>query len=452
MRRGAEPSNPEHDTLLSVHRTTRLLSLLLASAATACSGDDPPEPACTDCDEPVAVRVGEGHACALTEQGKVACWGTNEAGQLGQGHTRSIDAVAEGPAFVDLGAGRTATAVAAGPQFTCVLLDDSTVKCWGQNGSGQLGQGDTTSRGGAPSETGDALPPVLGADGQPLRARTIAAGQGTTCVIGTDDRVTCWGNNSYGQLGPTETAVNVPRPTVPVDVGAGLVPKEIEIGGPGGAHVCVVLGGPRSGLKCWGYNGVGALGRGDTSPLGPTELGDAMPWVDLGSDFGPAADQAKIAAIALGHRSSCALAPTGVVKCWGYGKYGLGSTNEDVGNEPGEMGDALPAVPLGGPAKSLFAGGFHFCAVMQDDSVICWGRNDVGQLGLDAADDRGVRAGDALAPALGVTGVAGGGGDELATCVLSGGAVWCWGGGPLGGGLGDAPGEMAQVAAFGVGP
>lgn len=417
--------------------------------ASACPADEETTPPCTTCDAPASLSVGEGHACVVTEAGRVACWGANDAGQLGLGHTRTIDPLVDGLAFVDLGSGRTALAVAAGPQFTCALLADASVKCWGLNGSGQLGLGDTDSRGDQPDEMGDALAAVRDESGGVVLARWIAAGQGTACAIRTDDRITCWGNNSYGQLGPAETAVNVPIPRAAVEVGAGLVPQQIQIGGPGGAHVCVVLAGPASGLKCWGYNGVGALGQGDTDPLAPSEFGDAMPWVDLGSDFGPAPDQATIADLAVGHRSTCARAPNGVVKCWGYGKYGLGSGDDDIGNQAGEMGDALGAVPLPGPAAGLFAGGFHFCAILDDGTVTCWGRNDAGQLGLNAADDRGNEPGEALAPADSIRRARAGGGDELATCALDDtGELRCWGGGVLGGGLGDAPGEMASVKPF----
>jgi alpha-tubulin suppressor-like RCC1 family protein len=421
----------------------------LLSGDAGCSSDpvetEPPPDDCHACPHAVAISIGEGHACALSSDGHAYCWGENGSGQLGVGHTAPVDPAAGPLTPVDLGEGRSAYDLASGPQFNCAILDDLSVKCWGENGSGQLGTGDREARGDTPAELGDALQPVRDATGEIVRANRVAVGQGTACVIRVDNRVTCWGNNSYGQLGPTETAIDVPIPAAAIEVGTGLEPKRIAIGGPGGAHVCVVLAGARSGLKCWGYNGVGALGQGDTEPLASTEFGDAMPWVDLGGDFGAAPDQAEITDVVLGHRSSCALAPNGVVKCWGYGAYGLGSNNADLGTEPGQMGDALAAVPLGRSAFTIFAGGFHFCAQFDDFTVMCWGRNDAGQLGVEATDDRGDEP-EPLSRALLATGSLGGGGDELATCVLDGeGGIWCWGGGTLGRGLGDAPGEMAAV-------
>ncbi len=429
----------------------RILRSLLSAGVVArlsmgCSDDETEPPPGDECARTTQLSVGEGHACLRGADGAVRCFGANEYGQLGLGHVRPIDPATDGYQAVDLGAGRTATQIAVGPQFSCAILDDATIKCWGANSSGQLGQGDTSARGDEPGELGDALAPVRMATGEPVLARFIAAGQGTACAIRLDDRITCWGNNSYGQLGPGRMEIDVPIPDSTIDVGTGAVPSSMQIGGPGGAHVCTVVGGAEQGLKCWGYNGVGGLGLGNNLPLTPEQLGDMMPWVDLGSSFGPPG-ASSVAEVALGHRSSCARSSSGIVKCWGYGFYGLGSGNEDLGNEPMEMGDALPEVPLPGPATTLFAGGYHFCATMEDGGVICWGRNGEGQLGLDATDSRGDEAVEPLARALLPAKATEGAGDELASCIVEAsacGEVWCWGGG-LGRGIGDAPGEMESL-------
>ncbi len=75
--------------------------------------------------------AGEGHACFLLSDGRVFCFGANESGQLGLGHTRALDPRAEPFVAVDLGTDHTATQIAVGPQFSCALLDDATIKCWG---------------------------------------------------------------------------------------------------------------------------------------------------------------------------------------------------------------------------------------------------------------------------------------------------------------------------------
>jgi len=109
-----------------------------------------------------AVAAAGDHSCALFDDGSLKSWGQNANGGLGLG-----DLVARGnmpgqmgdalPA-VSLGTSHTAHAVVTGSGFTCALLDDSSVKCWGFGGL--LGLGDTTSRGGQPGDMGDSLPAV----------------------------------------------------------------------------------------------------------------------------------------------------------------------------------------------------------------------------------------------------------------------------------------------------
>jgi alpha-tubulin suppressor-like RCC1 family protein len=104
----------------------------------------------------IAVAAGRDHTCALLADGGVACWGQNDAGQLGLGdsHPRGRDDAAF--TRVDLG-GRFATTVTTGRSHTCALLDDGMVACWGANESGQLGLGDTRNRGDRPGQMGKAL-------------------------------------------------------------------------------------------------------------------------------------------------------------------------------------------------------------------------------------------------------------------------------------------------------
>ena len=130
-----------------------------------------------------AIAAGGNHTCAILDTAAVKCWGENGSGQLGQGNTADRG---DGPgemgdnlAPIDLGTGRTATAIAAGAGHTCAILDDGEVKCWGQNGSGQLAQGDTATRGDGPGEMGDDLDPT---DILP-DAIAIAAGQLHTCAL-----------------------------------------------------------------------------------------------------------------------------------------------------------------------------------------------------------------------------------------------------------------------------
>jgi len=196
-------------------------------------------------------------------------------------------------------------------------------------------------------------------------------------------------------------------------------------------------------VKCWGSNAYGQLGLGDTTDRGAyaIQLGDALPFVALGQG-------ANVDKVALGYSHACALLTNGEVKCWGsgeFGKLGYGDVT-NRGDEPGEMGDALPAVDLGAGSKAVevSVGHFHSCALLEGGAVKCWGRNDFGQLGQGDTNDRGDSPGE-LGDALATVNL---GTDESAvalsvsgshSCVaLASGRVKCWGANHFGQlGLGD---------------
>jgi alpha-tubulin suppressor-like RCC1 family protein len=135
------------------------------------------------------VSAGYEHACALLDDKSVKCWGGNWYGQLGLGDKKYRG---DGPGemgdnlpTVDLGTGRTATAIATGAHHTCVILDDKSVKCWGAGYDGRLGLGDTNNRGDEPGEMGDNLPTVDLDTGR--TATAITPGRDHTCVL-LDDK------------------------------------------------------------------------------------------------------------------------------------------------------------------------------------------------------------------------------------------------------------------------
>ena len=150
-------------------------------------------------------------------------------------------------------------------------------------------------------------------------------------------------------------------------------------------HTCAVL--DDDSVKCWGYNSAGQLGLGDTNYRGDDwyEMGDNLLAVNLGTGR-------KVKAISAGGSHTCAVLDDDSVKCWGYnyyGQLGLGDTNIR-GDNWNEMGDNLPAVNLGTgrKAKAISAGGSYTCAALDDGSVKCWGYND-GRLGIGYLNNRG---------------------------------------------------------------
>jgi alpha-tubulin suppressor-like RCC1 family protein len=183
-----------------------------------------------------ALVAGGAHNCVLTSQGGVKCWGANDSGQLGDGthdyHNTPVD-------VVSLSSG--VQAIAAGGSHTCALLISGGAKCWGDNNSGQLGDGTTTEY--------DTLVDVKGLSGGEV---AIGGGALHTCALTSAGGVECWGDNNDGQLGDgTTTAHFTPMKVV------GLTGSVVELS-VGGYHTCVVTA--SGSAKCWGGNFSGQLG------------------------------------------------------------------------------------------------------------------------------------------------------------------------------------------------
>ena len=349
-----------------------------------------------------AIAVGAGHACAILDGGAVKCWGANAVGQLGLGDTNARGdqpgEMGDSLPTVALGTGRTAVAISAASGFTCVVLDNGAVKCWGGNVRGRLGLGDTAARGDGPGEMGDDLPAIELGTGRTAVAIGTASDVGLdiwshACALLDDGAVKCWGVNDTGQLGLGDTVTRGDQPgemgdSLPsVQLGFGRTAIAIAIGG---THSCAHL--DDGAVKCWGANDEGQLGLGDDLPRGgsPAQMGDALLPISLGSGR-------IVVALSAGDASACVRFADASVTCWGYnfwGRLGLGD-QLSRGNDPGEMGDALPAVALGvgRHVRVLAVGPAHQCVILDDDSVKCWGFNSSGELGYGDVQPRGLSPG-----------------------------------------------------------
>ncbi len=331
------------------------------------------------------------HACAILDNDSLKCWGRNSKGQLGLGdkENRGDDAneMGDNLSTVNLGTGRTAKKVALGKEHTCAILDNGSVKCWGKNNKGQLGLGDKNYRGDGSNKMGDNLPVVNLGMGR--TAKDIRAGKDHTCVLLDNDSLKCWGENGFGQLGlgdnnnrgdgPNEMGDNLPV----VNLGANRIIKAVRAGA---ENTCVIL--QNNELICWGYNFYGQLGKGHKNYVGarPGEIGSTLLAIDLGTGR-------TVRRVAVGENNICAILDNQSVKCWGDnsdGGLGLGDL-ESRGDESNEMGDNLPTVNLGTglKAKDIAAGRSHVCVVLQDDGIKCWGGGYYGQLGQEHRDDIG---------------------------------------------------------------
>ncbi len=320
------------------------------------------------------LALGLRHGCALLETGDVICWGDNSRGQLGVGDTAARVPDVDELSSVQLGGGVRVQSITAAGDRSCALLAGGDVKCWG---SGVYGPGtpDIGNVGDEPNEMGDALAPLdLGAD---LHAAELTASTTGICIAFEDDSLKCWGTNNSGQLGQGDTQA---RGDEPDEWGDQLTPFRL---GPGQVshlqggyeHYCALVSEPegRAQVKCWGWNGSGQLGLGDTDNRGdePDEMGDALPPARLGD--------AQPADVAVGFAHSCALFDDGRVKCWGEGARNLlGTGKSNVGDTEATVDNAMPTLDFGDQSVVQLVAADHFsCVRFENGEFACWGEWEI---------------------------------------------------------------------------
>jgi alpha-tubulin suppressor-like RCC1 family protein len=354
-----------------------------------------------------SITVGEQHSCALLNDASIRCWGDNEYNQLGNG-SRDACGLASGSLTpcsmtpIEVLEITNAEVVAAGSAHTCAVMSSGSVQCWGGNDNGQLGNrsSDTCATPAGTAFSCSATPTaVLGI----TSATAVAAGGWHTCAVLRSGSVQCWGLNDYGQLGNGATSNSL----VPVEVSGITNARSVASNT---HHSCAVL---RSGsVQCWGYNYNGQLGDGTTAnSLVPVTVSGIT----------------NAEAIATGSLHTCALLNGGSIRCWGVDQEGqLGNNSRATcGSSPGTVYRCSP-IPLtvSGITDAVFvsAGQAHTCAVLSSGSVQCWGWNNAGQLANGTTINSFVPV--TIPSVTDAASVAAGSYDSCA--VLSSGSVQCW--------------------------
>jgi len=350
------------------------------------------------------VSSGSNHTCGVGGvPGSIAynvayCWGDNSSGQLGNGTT--INSATPVP----VSGGLSFSTVSAGGNQTCGLTTDGVTYCWGDNSSGQLGNGTTTSSS-VPSR-------VAGGHG----FTRVSVGDKHVCAESGDGGTVphCWGDNSSGQLG-NGTMTNSPVP-VPVTIniaGGRYPPGYSSIAGvsAGSSHTCATASGNEGFITystsiCWGDNGSGQLGNGTT-------INSAVP-VALSVTPGVAFSAGTFFTCTYSSGPNAAM----FQYCWGnngVGQLGNGTTTNST----------TPVLIAGGISfTSISSGGMHACGVGGVAGAYCWGGNSSGQLGNGTMTNSAMPV--AVAGNLEFLTVSAGGSH---TCGISGieGGTYCWG-------------------------
>lgn len=247
-----------------------------------------------------SVSVSYSGACAIRTDRTLWCWGSNLYGQLGLGNYTDQHS----PAQVGTAASwaTVSNQVAA---TACATRTDGTLWCWGDNTEGELGIGSTISQP-SPVQVGTAT----------TWATVSTDGSLYTCATRTNGTLWCWGDNTFGELGTSNTVSELS----PVRVGSAA--NWVSVSAGNGANTCALRAG--GALWCWGANYGGELGNGNsTQELSPVQIGTATSWTS----------------VARGEGSGCATQADHTLWCWGnnfFGQLGLGDTTDRL--TPTEVG------------------------------------------------------------------------------------------------------------------
>ena len=345
-----------------------------------------------------AIGAAYNYTCVVMDNNEMKCWGRGSQGYLGNGNDANTHSPI-GVNQVDSQSCCITDVVETSPDghHTPALTSNGTVYLWGEDAWGQIGHGHISCFGSCWNPHG---PSVMAGSRTFV---TVVTGIHHTCAITEPDMgVWCWGNNEVGQLGTG-------------DNNARNAPTQIEL--PAGRHAvsinaafdstCVLLDNG-SGM-CWGKNVNGNLGDGTYNDRNAPSHISILPT------------NRSIVALDLGPFHTCAILDDGTVNCWGtneYGTFGDGSTNNSTYPRAAQL-------PTGRTAISIDAGLGHTCAILDDSSAACWGRNDYGQLGDGTTNNSTTPVIVSMPSGLGVAEISAG---SRHTCaVATNASVYCWG-------------------------
>jgi alpha-tubulin suppressor-like RCC1 family protein len=391
------------------------------------------------------LSAGSLHTCARKHDGTAWCWGDPEDGQLGDGETGPAARFSPVEVIVDLGTRAPLSDVvelAAGNEQTCARSGGGGLWCWGLNDYGELGNGNTTR---------SDLPVVVGTSGAPFAGASsvrASARSQFSCSLKGDRSVWCWGRNDSGQVGDDSVAANVVPQVVVARSGSQLPLTDSQAIAVGGEHACALSTG--SALVCWGANMSNQLGDGTTTNrLAP-----------VAAKRNPTDPLSGVLAVAASLGTTCALlqGSPATVWCWGAndrGQCGTGTATASPVIYPAQVVRLSDNLALTGVTQ-LSAGIAHFCARTADGRAWCWGGNQNGEAGNQTSSDLAAAVTvlrDGGMPLENVESVSCGG---THTCALqSDGTPLCWGANQVGqlgrsqlAGPANVPGQVAITAAM----
>lgn len=345
------------------------------------------------------ISAGDDITCGI-KNGDVYCWGNNSVGQMGVGTTGGTRTL---PALT-LDQAADFTEVSAGSSYACAINTNKELYCWGNNGSGNLGDGTKDTR---------TLPVLIGTGFVQVRAQAVSYVNKTTCALKDDNFIYCWGNNGSGQVGDGTTTERL----VPTATFGGYEFDDVSLGT---LHACGKL--TDGGLRCWGsnsynWNPLGGLGNGVyitnnsvnkpelvlggdsfttvsagwNATCGVNSLGRVKCWGDFNRGF--MADPAghirlvpmvsdlgeSYSQMATGPGGNCGITSAGLLKCWGgWDGYDPAYRTQSIGDGTNILRTSPVVIDRGRVYTQVSSGGQYSCGIRDTGFIYCWGKINGG--------------------------------------------------------------------------
>ncbi len=348
------------------------------------------------------ITASYSYTCVIIFDNTMKCWGQRgespSTGYLGDGQINGNSFTPAEVLLDDEQGNSSAIETASYGHHSCAVMADYSLKCWGNDWNGQVGHNVSGGWHSTPFPT--TMP-------NGLTAIQSAAGLHTSCAIMDDYSLWCWGDNDpQGQVGIGNTS----QGNIAIPQQIDLPPNRTAISVVyGHDYGCAIL--DNGDGMCWGDNQGAQLGDGTTENRSSPTLISLVP------------QSRRLVAIDVGFQTTCGILDNGSVLCWGrndVGQFGDGTLTNYSSTV-----SRYAILPVGRVAVSISVGQYHACAILDNGDAFCWGSNELGQLGDGSTTDRSTPSRVSMPEGSVVSTISAG--NQHTCAILSNASVYCWG-------------------------